>query len=247
MTDRGKLPTTYKRGICPQRPFIAMPSKHVRFSRTTTVHSLPSPSPAFSVSTLPSSAGPLTPPSAPTMLPGPTPYTISLPAGPAPKYLGSMRPHALLALPPSINYDVGNHPSTASVQHLPLSMRSLSEPATRPPLPSLTIVMSRLPWSVYVTPSHGTFVSVSDVLSAIYRTLRVQITQSEFHSLPSPTDARRVSQTYEQRYKRLRGTVAYAEEKRGGVRRIDFLMGCTRFIGLSMTRQGPDVWCLNVS
>ncbi|KAG1794303.1 uncharacterized protein BJ212DRAFT_1530893, partial [Suillus subaureus] len=39
---------------------------------------------------------------------------------------------------------------------------------------------------------------------------------------------------------------AYAEEQRKGLKRVDFLMGCTTFMGLSSTKLGPDVWVLNL-
>jgi hypothetical protein len=36
-------------------------------------------------------------------------------------------------------------------------------------------------------------------------------------------------------------------EESKGVKRVDFLMGRNRFLGLSGTLKGPDIWELNVS
>ena len=39
----------------------------------------------------------------------------------------------------------------------------------------------------------------------------------------------------EQRYRRHRSSQAYDLEKRGGMKRVDFFMGKTKFLGLAMT------------
>ena len=49
----------------------------------------------------------------------------------------------------------------------------------------------------------------------------------------------------EQRYRRHRSSQAYDLEKRGGMKRVDFLMGKTKFLGLAMTSHGSDVWRLS--
>lgn len=104
-----------------------------------------------------------------------------------------------------------------------------------------------LPWIIKVSASREGFVAVGDVLETIYSALRVNVTSKEFHSLPSEKDERRVTAAYEQRYRRVRSSKEYDAEKRGGVKRIDFLMGHTAFTGLTPTTRGPDVWALNTS
>lgn len=230
---------------------IAMPGKQVRFSRTSTLHSPPAPSPSYSLSSLPSSSGPITPPSLPGVLPGPSPYAFSLPpARPRSKSRVRPRVHALLALnrSPPVNYDLSLHPSTMSTHHISLSTITLAESAVHPPLPLLTLVSPHMPWSISVSASsNGAYVTVSDVYSAIYRSLRQNILPVEYHALPSDRDKRRVSAAYETRYRRLRGSRDYDHEKRAGVKRVDFLMGHTKFLGLTSTDSGNGVFVINVT
>jgi len=231
-----------------------MPGKHVRFSRTTTVHApLTPPTPALSLNSRSprSSSGPLTPPSYSMGLPGPTPYmvpySVKIPSS-VPR-TQAVRLHTLLQFShsPLLHWDLTFHPSTISTHHRGLSRHALAEPATSPPLGRLSLRSPHLPWIIKVSPSHGGFVTVGDVLETIYSTLRVNVTSKEFHSLPSQRDERRVTAAYEQRYRRLHSSKEHDSEKRGGVKRIDFLMGHTAFTGLSPTTRSPDAWALNTS
>jgi len=55
---------------------------------------------------------------------------------------------------------------------------------------------------------------------------------------------------YESRYKRMEDVDPRGceEEKKKGVKRVDFLMGRTMFMGLSpCVPMGPNVWVINVS
>jgi len=214
-----------------------------------TVHSPPTPALSFSSFSPASSAAPLTPLSYSSALPGPSPYVVSFPTNSQATYMTPVRMHALLqsSSSPALNFDVTQPPSTITSHHKGISLRALSEPATKPPLTAITIVVPHLPWSITVHPSHGTYVTVTDVLEGIYRKLRTNISAQEFHALPSEKDMRRVTVAYEQRYRRVRGSREYEDEKRSGVRRVDFLMGHTRFMGLSSTSSGPDVWFLNAT
>jgi hypothetical protein len=94
---------------------------------------------------------------------------------------------------------------------------------------------------------NGTFVTVGDVLDAIYRSLRANVSAAEYHTLPSRKAMDRVSSAYELRCQRIRDHRASSEERRRGLRRVDLLMGLTKFMGLSRTSSGEDVWLLNVS
>ncbi|KAF5378735.1 hypothetical protein D9615_006872 [Tricholomella constricta] len=226
-----------------------MPGKHVRFSRVATVHSPPTPSLSFSNVSSASSAAPLTPPSYIGSLPGPSPYVVSFPTGSQTTSMKPVRIHALLqsSSSPALDFDLTLPPSTITSRHQGISLRALSEPATNPPVSVITIIVPHLPWSITVRPSHGTHVTVSDVLEEIYRKLRTNISSQEFHALPSEKDRQRVTAAYEQRYRRIRSSREYEDEKRRGVRRVDFLMRHTRFMGLSSTSRGPDVWVLNTA
>ncbi|KAJ7729831.1 hypothetical protein DFH07DRAFT_849512 [Mycena maculata] len=206
-----------------------MPGKHVRFSTQNTFHS------------------PSTPPTSTyANLPGPTPYA------PHRSYTDSAaakgRAHNLIAFSdsPLLNYDISLHPSMISTHHHGVSSASMLEPAVYPPQTTITISTPHLPWSISVSASNGRYVTVSDVLAALYRSLRVNVTSAEFNALGSQKLMRRATAAYTNRYTRFKGHGGYAEEKQQGVKRVDFLMGCTQFRGVSPT-SSADVWRLHVS
>ena len=221
--------------------------KKVRFAYQNTFYSPLQPA----VSSLPPSVPTtITPPSTGYGLPGPSPYAFSYPPRNPPmsmQYPGSIRVHPVLDRS-AVNYDLIEHPSTiVTHDNYSLSIRTFREPATTPPRPFLTITSIHLPWIVKVYASNGVYVTVEDVFDSIYRTLRTNITGTEFNLLSKQDDQRRATRTYEKRYRRLRAnTVAYDAEKRGGMKRVDFLMGHTKFLGLSSSSHRPDEWQLLV-
>ncbi|EAU89741.1 hypothetical protein CC1G_07466 [Coprinopsis cinerea okayama7 len=242
--------------------------KKVRFSKTNTVVSPPTPALTAGSLSPASSAALITPPDYPVPLPstasrpGPMPYyyqpfssstpssskkssstrpsrshTISAPTVRAHRYLeASSRP--------AIHFDLQDHPSTASRHQHHLSPDALDEPATTPPLKSLTLKSEILPWHIRILPSHRrSYVTVGDVLDQLYSTLRSNLTQMDYDALHSSEKAAAI-RAYEQRYRRFRSRSEYSREKAGGMKRVDLLMGHTRFMGLSRTK-AYDVWILN--
>ncbi|KAJ7638149.1 hypothetical protein B0H17DRAFT_1101548 [Mycena rosella] len=223
-----------------------MPGRHVRFSTENSFHS-PPPHLSSSISTASSPSGPFTPPSLPyASLPGPTPFA------PRRSYTdGSVahaRAHRLMAFAesPLLSYDISLHPSTVSTRYHGLSSAGMLEPAVYPPQPTFSIVTPHLPWTILVVASNGRYATVSDALTALYRALRVNVTPAEFNSLGTHKLMRRAAAAYTHRYMRLNGRRGYAEEKAHGVKRVDFLMGCTKFRGLSPT-ESAGVWRLHLS
>ncbi|KAG6860027.1 hypothetical protein C0995_000312 [Termitomyces sp. Mi166 len=226
-----------------------MPGKNVHFAHTNIIYYPPTSGLSIPLLSPVSSGGPLTPPSRTTfppqssVFPRLSPYSIPFSPSPEPACL-----HVLLQLSssPLLNFDLRQSPSTITSHHRVIQLRALSEPATQPGLAALTIVIPHLPWSATVYPSHrGAFVSVDDVLEQLHAMLCMNISAEEFHLLPSDTDRYRVTVAYEQRYRRIRGSRKYEDEKSGGVRRIDFLMGHIKFMGLSPSATWPDAWVLH--
>jgi hypothetical protein len=223
--------------------------KVVRFADDDVYYSpAPStPSPTYSSSSLPSSGGPFTPQHT-TYYSTPLPPVSELYPSPA---RGPVRIHPALgfAAHPTYAWDVTYHPTTTRT---PLPANVLAEPATNPPLPSITIISPYLPWSIAITPSasqhklntiSGTpaYVTVADVLSTLYRALRLAVRQAEYDKLPSLEAKHSVNEAYQAR---CRGS---EQELRKGVKRVDFLGTRKKFMGLSSSRAGPNVWVLNVS
>ncbi|KAF8987363.1 hypothetical protein BDZ89DRAFT_1087714 [Hymenopellis radicata] len=201
-----------------------MPGKHVRFADQHAGYTVSgtTPSPSRSISSLPSSTGPITPPAFAIALPHP-------PAHSGHKHSHKSRPtiHPLLAVakPRAVNFD----------------------PAISPPLSRMTITSPHLPWPIHVEPRlNGAYITVSDVLAAIYHSLRQNIRPAEFHSLPGKGDMQRVTAAYQARYRRISNRTSYEDEKKAGVKRVDFLKGRTIFAGLS-TGSSAHSWIMNVS
>lgn len=241
--------------------------KHVHFAEDIEFHSAPqTPSPSYSVSSLPSSVGPCTPPSA----------TAALPSH------GQAHVHGVLAFrpntPSTVAYDVSEHPSTIALNPAlrgsTFKLRTvLSEPATNPPMPALTILSDLLPYPIPVhagavasaaspytpptvpLPMPGSVaparappcVTVADVLNAVYAFLRTPLMRAEFLALP-PARQQSVSTAFAARVARVLDPRARAAEQQKGVKRIDLLIatGRTRFLGLSATKRAPHAWVLNL-
>lgn len=224
-----------------------MPVRHVRFASADTFHSPPPtshPSPQSAPISFPVS--PRTPPSVSyAEHPGPTPLPRRRFHSDATVAGRKAHDYISFSTKPLIKYDVSLHPSSLSARNTSLSAAGFMEPAVYPPRPFILLVTPYLPWTIGVPASNSEHVTVFDVLSSIYHTLRVSATQGEFHTLGSQKLMRRVSAAYTQRYERLDGHHGYNEEKRQGIKRVDFLMGYTRLEGISPTAGAPNVWRLH--
>ncbi|KAJ6554593.1 hypothetical protein B0H19DRAFT_948682 [Mycena capillaripes] len=214
--------------------------KSVQFSNTNIMYSpLPwSPSPAYSRLRAPTSVIY-------------SPWLSPIPLGTLPRQEHisiSCQIHSLLAfapfMPPHVHYDLSQPVHTIKPQLTP----SFLDPATYPPLPALTVLCPHISWPIAVAPSQPAgFVSVLDVFMSVHTSLRLCVGRSEYDTLPSGDARRRVDDAY---FTRCR-LVADVEERRiealKGVKRVDFLAGKTRFLGLSGPVEGAHVWELNLS
>jgi hypothetical protein len=90
------------------------------------------------------------------------------------------------------------------------------------------------------------FVTVADVLHALYRCLREAVNHAEFAILSSAKQ-RAVAQSYMTRCESLMDPVLRENERRKGVKRIDFLMDRTIFSGLSTSTLRPNTLDLNLA
>jgi hypothetical protein len=121
-----------------------------------------------------------------------------------------------------------------------------------PPLPWLTIASPLLPWAITVLPSSSSsphrsnYVTVSNVLVTLYHTLSLPATRDEYHSLPSEEATSLVNASFDRRVRAIADRLRQEEEWREGVKKIDFLLGCHRFLGLSRMGWDPTTFVLNV-
>ncbi|KAJ7137022.1 hypothetical protein C8R44DRAFT_661803, partial [Mycena epipterygia] len=121
-------------------------------------------------------------------------------------------------------------------------------PATYPPLPSLTVRCRHIAWPIVVSPSHAAgFVSVLDVFTSVYTSLRLAVLRAEYDTLPSGDARQSVDDAYFTRCRLLLDEDERHIETLKGVKRVDFLTGKTRFLGLSGPLEAPHIWELNVT
>jgi hypothetical protein len=160
--------------------------------------------------------------------------------------------HRYLA-PHGIAWDVRDATTAITRSGHAISGRALYEPACGPAQSFMRLTMStnagvQLPWSVKVFASRDTgFVTLEDVVLAVHAALRVNITPSDYALLRGKEDQTRAVRAYEERYRRLRSERAYHEEKRAGMKRVDFLMGRALWIGLEQNEaKGADEWILRL-
>jgi hypothetical protein len=192
------------------------------------------PSPTYSDYSLPS-PGPITPPSLPhrpLSQPWPQPNTIQ--SHPAIAAMCFDIAHAPSRIPPPLSPRRGLSPGPLSP--LPgFEPAVLDEPATYPPLPHITLISEFLPWCIHVEASDVLsvpVVTVFDVLHTLHLNLRVPIVQCEWANLPPHMQSAVTSQFY-QRLDGIRDINSRDDQMRKGVRRIDYLCGRTRLVGLS--------------
>jgi hypothetical protein len=226
-------------------------SRRVRFASTNVLYAPASrvPSPTLSESSL-SSLSPdlLTPPPNKTELEPsifcPSKFPGHLELDPIEYTLKDIDIHYLLAFTPYTNpvlpYDLSEPP------HLSSEPEGFSEPATHPPLQRLTVVHPLFMWNVEVFPSSEVYVTVNDVLSALYHGLSKGVDPAHYADLP-PTERRCVDNAYFSRCSDIQDVNQRNHAKARGVIKLDFLAGQTHFMGLSGTIDGPDIWELNVS
>ena len=231
--------------------------KQVRFAtHKNTFHSPHTPPSLLTIASdsESSSSGPTTPPQMFDSLPEPFPYMVShVPlyfkyANPL-HYVEPLRPNQLLDSA-VVNWDLMLNPSTITLNNCySLSSRMLVEQATTPALPALSIISIHFPWSIDVHASNGSYVTLEDLFDSVYHSLRTNVTANEYDLLvlPHKDDKKRAARAYKQRYERIRNISAQDEEKRGGMKRIDFLMGRTRFHSISNTGRRSDEWRLDVT
>ena len=220
---------------------------------TNAVHSPAEPSPPSSPRTpsptlSDSTASSLTAPPTPQSLFSTMPLPASKPQiHPAITYTG-LPPYLCfdLAFPPSYllvpdSPTLGSdHSSASSRSFESVNLSLLSEQATYPASPSITLLTEALPWSITAT-TKSTFVTVYDVLQALHSSLRLQVTKKEWASL-SRASQDVIAASFHKRVDGFTDRLKREKQLGKGVRRLDFLVGRTRLYGISPLGDRPDVF-----
>ena len=121
--------------------------------------------------------------------------------------------------------------------------------ATHPPVKVMTIVAPGLPWSIIVEPTttSSPFVTVLDVLHALYTSLHKPIKQAEFDTV-SKSYRDSISSAWHRRLDKIPFPPDVQAEKARGVRRLDFLVGKTcikRLRYLSVSGREEVTWLVD--
>lgn len=214
------------------------------------------PSPAYSQSSLPSTAGPFTPPTPNVLLPphafSPIKKSPVVPHHTSPRFVSAPPTatppslHDLLANPQDARLDIAfpPHPDLLHIHHSHLSMA-----ATHPPAKVMRIVATGLPWSITVEPTttSSPFVTILDVLHALYTSLHKPIKQAEFDAV-SKSFRDSISSAWHHRLDKIPFPSDAKAERARGVRRVDFLLGKTcvkRLRYVSISGSGEVTWMVD--
>jgi hypothetical protein len=112
-------------------------------------------------------------------------------------------------------------------------MNFLADAATSPPLRSLFLICDYLPWRIEVVSSlPSLFVTVYDVLHAIYSSLRTPLSPAEWSFFASDQKQFDILQSFEDRLNTIPDSDARDDQRPEAVRRIDCLIGRTSLLGI---------------
>ena len=229
----------------------------------------PTPSPTFSVYSLPSSPQPTTPSSSRSYyapLPPFATYGIVQHVHPAVAYNGRVPPlYFDVTVAPSQLADTAPQTpskggwfskcSRPSAKQSPLTGRSaspvnfelslLDEPVTYPHMNSIVILSDLLPWSTRVeAPTPDDVVTIFDVLQTLHTVLRIPISKSEWNSLSAHAQES-ISAAFYRRLGGIRDHSSREKQLKKGVRRLDFLLGNTKLLGIAAVPDKPGVFTLH--
>ena len=121
--------------------------------------------------------------------------------------------------------------------------------ATHPPTKIMKIVAPGLPWIITAEPvtTSSPFVTVLDVLHALYTSLHKPIKQAEFDAV-SHSHRDLISKSWHHRLDRIPYPSDVKTERARGVRRMDFLLGRSRVKRLrylNVSGEGEVTWLVD--
>jgi hypothetical protein len=146
---------------------------------------------------------------------------------------------------PKLDFDVRLPPSTVTdtIRHYQLTSHEWQAPATTIPIPHMWIVCNRL--RRFPVRACREYVTIYDVISTLHHELCLTASYGDLDDLPWH-DRDMVNATYTNRLKAIDDYVMRQQTMIDGVKKYDFLLGRTRFAGLSKMGRERDVFVLNV-
>jgi hypothetical protein len=166
---------------------------------------------------------------------------------PPPPTVATVRVNSFLGVSPAkfILYDFSFPKGVTLAPGNPLYAIAVVEPATDPPLPSLTVVCPQLDRSFLIFPHSSAYVTVLDVLQDLHGWLQLRIRRDDYTELSLSTQSM-VRAAYESRCSKVPDPATQATERQNGIKCVDLLLGLHIFAGLSSTVHGPDIWELHL-
>lgn len=148
---------------------------------------------------------------------------------------------------PTVEYDLTLAPETMRSLAYTMPADFWTQQASLPPVPFLKISYPGLPWHVTICPSskNAPGVTVGDVLMAIYRSLRANVSKHEFARAPSNAHRAAATNAYNARVMRVHPSMRELERAKG-LKRIDFLGKHRHFVGLVPAKGAAGLWVLLV-
>ncbi|KAJ7589157.1 hypothetical protein C8J56DRAFT_784544 [Mycena floridula] len=114
---------------------------------------------------------------------------------------------------------------------------NLTDPACDPPQYH-SILLRIAGFNIKVSPHRGSYLTVSDIITQLHFALQVPVSQREFYGLHAKR-RHDISVAFHKRCKRSRHSQA---EMSQGVKKIDYLLGMTRFRGLNVWSSSRREW-----
>ncbi|KAI8974867.1 hypothetical protein BD414DRAFT_497774 [Trametes punicea] len=158
-------------------------------------------------------------------------------------FRGSESPPPKVKLCPYIIYNSSKPPMWLDLRHSPDTIRfravqrqlyqsDLSRFACEPPLPHIRLYHAQLPWYVDVEASNPSGVTLYDLFYAIYCYMMRPIEYGDYYNIEMNYELRdRIACAWAER-------CTSEEERRKGVRRVDYLMGKVIMEGVQKGRDG---------
>ncbi len=145
----------------------------------------------------------------------------------------ALHPILTVQYPHAVEYDLTLKPNTMRLFTYAVPADLWEQQASLPPLPFFKISIPGTQWNVTVFPcsQDASGVTVGDVFTAIYLSLRTNVRKHEYESAPSDEDRNSVREAYNARVERMHPSLREFERAKG-LKRIDFLGKRRHFLGL---------------
>jgi hypothetical protein len=136
----------------------------------------------------------------------------------------------------ALGFDIRVNPVDFMAHHPALTKHVLNKSVTNPPMSEVRIYCHYLPWTFRLTAKRATFVTIEDFIIGLVAALSMTVYPEEIRT-QDMSRGRLIEATYKARCREI----ARYDQRRARhepMRRHDFLIGYTKFVGLSIGDDG---------